>query len=397
MTATTNQEGTAAAAEQLGSMSLCESVGRQVEPAKGENGTERTPTPTPTKKFCSACGKESDTLKQCNGCKCVWYCDKKCQNKHRGQHKKECKRITAELEKRGGKLDLGIDKIECKRFKTELEKRGGKLDLGPLEKPPPREECPICMHTLPLHIKLQGSFACCGKIICSACDYQHKIRKPCSCPSCTERVLQHQMMCGQPAQKPVPRTCDFCRTKIPNDDEILVYKRKRAERKDPRALHDIALDYGHGWHGMPMDHAKCIDLMRQSADLGFLCALSQLGNYHHGGEMGLKPNREEAIKWWEKAAEGGDFNARHNLGIMAMKDGDDFASMCHWRLSAAAGYRHSMECLIICFEDGWLLHADLAEAVQAFFLARAEMRSDNRDQYIQHLKKTGEYKVEYDY
>ena len=43
------------------------------------------------------------------------------------------------------------------------------------------------------------------------------------------------------------------------------------------------------------------------------------------------------------------------------------------------------------------MHADLAEAVEAFFLARAEMRSDNRDTYIAHLKKTGEYKVEYDY
>lgn len=82
---------------------------------------------------------------------------------------------------------------------------------------------------------------------------------------------------------------------------------------------------------------------------------------------------------------------------MAMQDGDNFASMRHWRLSAAAGYRHSMECLIQCFEDGLLLHADLAEALRAFFLARGEMRSDNRDTYIAHLKKIGEYRKEWDY
>ena len=209
--------------------------------------------------------------------------------------------------------------------------------------------------------------------------------------------MQHQMRNCQPVQKPAPRTCDFCRTKLPNDDEILVYKRKRAERKEPRALHDIALNHGHGWCGFPVDHAKCIDLLRESADLGFLPALSELGLFHHNGEMGLKPNREEAIKFWEKAAEGGDHNARHNLGIMAMQDGDDFAAMHHWRLSASAGYRHSMECLVHSFEDGLILHADLSETLKAFYGARAEMRSDKRDEYIQHLKKTGEYKEEYDY
>ena len=393
MIAPTKHEGTLAAAEQLGSMSLCQSVGRKGEPAK-KNGTKMQKTPT--QKFCSACGKGSDTLKQCDGCKCVWYCDRKCQNKHRKEHKKECRLIKKILDNRGGKLDLGIDKIECKHFKSELEKRGGKLDLGPLEKPPPREECPICMHTLPLHVGLHTSFPCCGKIICKACDYQHQIRKACSCPSCTERALQHQLQTGKKVQKRAgPRTCDFCRTKIPNDDEIMMYTRKRAERKEPKALHDMAVDYGHGRHGLPVNHAKCLDLLHQSADLGFLPALSQLGNYHHDGEMGLKPNREEAIKWWGKAAEGGDFNARHNLGIMAMRSRDDFESMRHWRLSASAGYRHSMECLINCLGDGFILHADLSETLKAFYGARAEMRSDKRDEYFQHLKRTGEYKEEY--
>ena len=57
-------------------------------------------------KFCSACGKKSDTVKKCTACKCVWYCDKDCQNKHRKEHRKECRRIKKELNKRGGKLDL---------------------------------------------------------------------------------------------------------------------------------------------------------------------------------------------------------------------------------------------------------------------------------------------------
>ena len=60
-------------------------------------------------KFCSSCGKESDTLKKCTACKCVWYCDKDCQKNHRREHKEECRRVKTELDKRGGKLDIGTE------------------------------------------------------------------------------------------------------------------------------------------------------------------------------------------------------------------------------------------------------------------------------------------------
>ena len=43
--------------------------------------------------------KECDTVKKCNGCTCVSYCDQKIQNKHREEHAKECMRIQKELDK----------------------------------------------------------------------------------------------------------------------------------------------------------------------------------------------------------------------------------------------------------------------------------------------------------
>ena len=52
--------------------------------------------------------------------------------------------------------------------------------------------------------------------------------------------------------------------------------------------------------------------------------------------------------------------------------------------------------LIICFKDGFLHHADLAESLQVFYRARAEMKSDDRDTHIKHLKMIGEYEAEYD-
>ena len=50
-----------------------------------------------------------------------------------------------------------------------------------------------------------------------------------------------------------------------------------------------------------------------------------------------------------------------------------------------------MEALIAAFEAGLLHHCDLAESLQAMYLARSEMKSDGRDKYIAYLKRTGSY------
>ena len=367
--------GTAAPAEQLGSfahlLALCfcllccvlamrRRMERKAKPDAEKNGT-------PTKLLCSACEKKSDTLMKCRACKCVFYCDKKCQNKHWKEHKHECKVIKKELDKRGGKLDVGTE-----------------LDVAPLGKLPPQEECPICMRVLPTHGMLQTYAPCCGKTICSACDYQHSIK-----------TTEENDKRAQKKQPTVPRTCEFCREPVPKSEaEYLVYLRKRFERKDPEALFHMALYYRDGDYGMPVDQRQCLELLRASSDLGYTPAHFQLGYYYDTGGMGLEQNEEEAIKYFEEAAEGGDILARHNLGCAEEESGDDVAAMRHWRLAASGGSKASMDGLIAYFEDGLFHHSDLAEALQAFYRSRAEMRSVDRDRYIEHLKETGEYRKE---
>ena len=95
--ASAKEEAAAAAAavtaQQLSSVSLGESA-----ESRKKNETEpTTKNGTPTKKMCSACGEKSDTLMKCRACKCVWYCDKDCQNKHWKEHKIECRPIKKEL------------------------------------------------------------------------------------------------------------------------------------------------------------------------------------------------------------------------------------------------------------------------------------------------------------
>ena len=354
MASSNTEDGSKAANEQLGSMSLgvsAENKDNETE-RKAENGTNPTP-------MCSECGKKSTALKKCNGCKCVWYCGKKCQNKHRKEHKKECRRIMRELDKRGGKLDIGSE-----------------LDFGPLGKVPQREECVICMRVLPLHDGLQGYYACCGKTICGGCFFRHEIK------------------CGK--QVDGGQTCAFCR--VPNtrvDEEIFARLSKRVKLNDPKAVTDMAMKYYDGQLGLPLDQAKCIDLLRQSADLGYPDAHYQLGSFYRTGDMGLEEDQEEALRYFKEAAIGGHLGARHNVGYIEERKGDLAAAMRHWRLSASEGHRLSMEALIYCFEDGFLHHGDLAETLQAMYSSRSEMRSEDRDDYIKHLKKTGP--LEYDY
>ena len=61
------------------------------------------------------------------------------------------------------------------------------------------------------------------------------------------------------------------------------------------------------------------------------------------------------------------------------------------RMSASAGLKWSIDNLIYFFEGGLLDHGDLAGTLQAFYMARAEMKSNDRDAYIEHLKKIGKY------
>ena len=352
--ASSKESGTAVAAtEQLGSISLGESAERKVEPETTEDDQNEA-----SAKLCSACDKKSNTLKKCTACKCVWYCDKKCQNKHWKEHKKECKLIKKELDQRGGKLAFGTEE-----------------DIGPpaLGKVPPREECSICMHVLPIHLQLRTYNTCCGKNLCGSCEFQHSMKS------------------GK------GRACAFCRTAVPeSEEEALARMRKRVERKDPNALFNMSMHYGRGRLGLPVDEAKCIDLLRQSVDLGYPEAQYQLGQAYHHAEMGLEQNEEEALKYYKKAAEGGHMMALHNLACTVGGNGDFGAAMRHWRLAASRGYRVSMNSMITRFEDGVLRHGDLAETLQAFYVARAEMWSKDREQYIAYLKMTGEYDEEYD-
>ena len=59
-----------------------------------------TTTELETMSLCANCGKGEEAsidLKSCAACKLVKYCSRECQIAHRPQHKRECKKRSAEL------------------------------------------------------------------------------------------------------------------------------------------------------------------------------------------------------------------------------------------------------------------------------------------------------------
>ena len=64
-------------------------------------------------------------------------------------------------------------------------------------------------------------------------------------------------------------------------------------------------------------YADTIDIaqLRANAESGNAAAQIDLAHAYHDGTDGLKPNDEEAVKWFEKAAQQGDLDGQYNLAI----------------------------------------------------------------------------------
>mmetsp|Transcript_22663 Transcript_22663/g.65256 ORF Transcript_22663/g.65256 Transcript_22663/m.65256 type:complete len:351 (+) Transcript_22663:161-1213(+) len=338
-----------------------EAVLTKSDGTKETGAEESTAESNKPEKFCSACGRSgaSTDLKKCTACKCVFYCDVSCQKSHRKEHKFHCKQVQTILAKRRDTAEEG----EC---------------LGPLEEPPPREECPICMRVLPIEEELGSYMTCCGKILCSGC-----------------LLEQEKRLDALNAE----RTCAFCRTVAAKSPEEQHQRElRRMVMKDRVAILGVALNFRDGCVGpsrstgiVPVDKAKSVELLRQAADLGSEGAHYRLGMLHQTGEMGVTINEAKAMSHYEEAAERGHVFSRHNLGVVAYGGDNKTLAMRHFRIAAAAGYGQSIDGLILCFEDAVMRHSDLAESLQARDRAQLEMKSEARDHAMAHLREKGMY------
>ena len=286
---------------------------------------------------CASCGKgeeESIGLKKCSGCMSIRYCSAACQQAHRSQHKKECRKRAAELH-----------------------------DEALFKQPPKDDDCPICFLTLPLLCTGKTYMTCCGKVICSGCIHAVKGMD-------THSVAK----------------CPFCRTPAPapNSEEIMERMKKRMEVDDAQAIYEVGCCYYDGMRGFPQDRDKGLELWHRAAELGYAASYSNIGvAYFNGACVGR--DEKKAMHYFELAAIGGDVVARHNLGLLSgatarkCKSNYDRA-LKHFMIAVGSGDNESLNMIQQMYKGGNATKDDYAKALLAYQAYLDEVRSDQRDQ-----------------
>ena len=72
--------------------------------------------------------------------------------------------------------------------------------------------------------------------------------------------------------------------------------------------------------------AKALDMLRKSADGGYPEAQAKLGFFYQSGAGGLSISKEDALKWFERAASSGHIMAHYNLAHLCT-DNDKIIAM----------------------------------------------------------------------
>jgi TPR repeat protein len=148
--------------------------------------------------------------------------------------------------------------------------------------------------------------------------------------------------------------------------EAVKWWRKAAEQGDAEAQYNLGYMYGNGW-GVTQDFAEALKWYRKAAEQGDARAQYELewaeakvaasstqsadakreqeerqadarSDLAKGGAASAAGDYAEAVKWWRKAAEQGNAQAQHNLGLMYDKgEGvtQDYAEAAKWFRKAA--------------------------------------------------------------
>ena len=221
------------------------------------------------------------------------------------------------------------DQLETLRVDdSDVPKDGGDDDEDPeLWKPHPSlEDCPICLAPLPMGVKSAMYYPCCGKQVCTACDREHMRATAISNAKRVQKELQ-----------PHQDSCAFCRATLPtSQEEAIDQTLARVSKGDPFAIFNYGIDNRDGRYGLPQNEVKATELFHQSAELGCVDAMSELGTSYTFG-MGLPKDVRRGLKYLKDAARRGDVLARKNLAIYEDSRGNIHLAIRHLKISAAAG------------------------------------------------------------
>ena len=126
------------------------------------------------------------------------------------------------------------------------------------------------------------------------------------------------------------------------------------------------------------DYDDAFEYFTKAAELGFAEAHKSLGVMYRDGE-GVEKDEEKAVHYYEKAAIGGHFKSRNNLGAIDMHNGNIERSVKHFIIAANVGFDLSMKALWHHYSDGNITKEDLEATLRTHKAAIDAMKSEDRD------------------
>jgi len=146
--------------------------------------------------------------------------------------------------------------------------------------------------------------------------------------------------------------------------------------RPPAQLADALLAaFGKAAKGVEAGDPGSLAKLKAIAEAGHPPAQFYLGKLYETGDHGVKQNLAEARRWTERAAEGGDAAAMHNLALFDFRgEGgtQNLAGAARWfRAAAEQGIVDSQYNLGLLFQSGSGVPRDLAQAYAWFSIAAA--------------------------
>ena len=227
---------------------------------------------------------------------------------------------------------------------------------------PGKEECPICMIPLPLLQSDSCYLVCCGKTICGACD-------------------KGQWKVDMEGQR--ERLCPFCRRTDDfeyNDERRVKQVMKLADAGHHDALEWIALTYFKGEMGLRQDKAEGLKWYRRAVEAGNGKAAYSLGYCYWQGD-GVDKDCDKAMEYFSKAADHGYVPAFFVMGSILVQKGDIEEGVLNIRKAAVCGLcdENLFGVLRNGFRDGFITKEEYAVTLRGNQTACNEMKSEARE------------------
>lgn len=131
-------------------------------------------------------------------------------------------------------------------------------------------------------------------------------------------------------------------------------------------------------NGIPKDEPKAFELFLRAADLGSLRACTNTALAYLDG-IGTEQDEAKAKIYFEKGAKLGQVKSKHKLGQLAADQDDWQTAFKHWKISASAGFKPSLDQLKDNYNQGMLDKDEYEEALHACEKSRAEASSVQRE------------------